>query len=181
VSLGHIARFDQTAHACTEKTQQVFKLRGMGGTEMADPAYAFSILHDKVHSGPDPTEWYSHEVYQNLRKEVEAFIFSLKQRYSEYMKTAPLEVKRSYNNGPKVLPADWHLFEQAVDLHQFVVDKLSYWSGYDTALTAKMENPHAYALETVNAPWHTTSRKLYRLPPLATTGSRMQRYGYGFK
>ena len=152
----------------------------MGGTEMAAPAHQFFILQNKLETGPDVRNEDSREFYQGLRREVEAFILSLKQRYYDYIRTAPQEVQRSHNPGLHVLPVDKQLFVAAVDLHQSVVNKLSYCSDYQIALRDNVQDPHAFASAGVNPPWQSTSRTLYRVDP-PPTDARMPRYGYGFK
>ena len=93
------------------------------------------------------------------------------------MKIAPPDVKRQPVLGPHVLQEDMPLFRQAVDLHQFIDNKISYCYDFDYAVSQGYSDPHAYALEKVQAPWRTTSRQLYHLHP-AATDSRMPRYGY---
>ena len=144
----------------TQRWQQHFMIYSKnlknGGTEMAATLH---VLKQKFEDGPPPSDAHtSYLYYLHLREEVEDFLSLLQARYWASPST-PEEDKQPYT-GEKCTPEDRPLFEQAVDLHQLVVDKIIYWQfGH--------ANQH-----TKNIP----SRQLYH-----ATDSRMPRYDYGFK
>ena len=141
---------------------EVYTWRGNGGTEMENTLHD---LQQRFLEGPPSDAQQAeqkHLYYLQLGEEVEDFLSVLKNRYWAYQSTTE-EEKQPYT-GEQCTQGDRPLFLQAVDLHQKVVNKITYWM-----------QMHRYGY----ANQHTKtipSRQMYN-----ATDARMPRYGYGFK